>query len=275
MKYLVGLINFLFYKKLSTILLKYHPFSNFRPLLEGRRDLHSKSPKSAGPQDVARISFSTVDFRSNHAQPNTAPSSPTVTTHSNFTPPISQTTAFSLSVPYHNNHPNHHPSPISLTPSSVSSLSAFSPFSGVPHLQPHHVPPLIPPPGTGSSQAMAAIAASAIAAAAAASYSPKSPFTVSQAGANSGYPTPPTELNSAYPWTPTALSALSAFPTPFSPVMPISPLPFTSTAMLSPAPSHPSSTNSSREELGSSGEDAKRRYVNDMHHFYTPLIINK
>ena len=233
-----------------------------RPLLEGRRDLHSKSPKSAGPQDVARISFSAVDFRSNHVQPNTAPSSPTVTTHSNFTPPPSQTTAFSLSVPYHNSHHNHHPSPISLTPSSVSSLSAFSPFSGVPHLQPHHVPPLIPPPGTGSSHAMAAataMAASAIAAAAAASYSPKSPFTVSQAGTNSGYPTPPTELNSAYPWTPTALSGI--FPTPFSPVMPISPLPFTSTAMLSPAPSHPSSTNSSREELplGASGEDAKRR----------------
>ena len=231
-------------------------------MLEGRRDLHSKSPKSAGPQDVARISFSAVDFRSNHVQPNTAPSSPTVTTHSNFTPPPSQTTAFSLSVPYHNSHHNHHPSPISLTPSSVSSLSAFSPFSGVPHLQPHHVPPLIPPPGTGSSHAMAAataMAASAIAAAAAASYSPKSPFTVSQAGTNSGYPTPPTELNSAYPWTPTALSGI--FPTPFSPVMPISPLPFTSTAMLSPAPSHPSSTNSSREELplGASGEDAKRR----------------
>ena len=143
-------------------------FHHFRPLLEGRRDLHSKSPKSAGPQDVARISFSAVDFRSNHAQPNTAPSSPTVTTHNDFTPPPSQTTAFSLSVPYHNSHHNHHPSSFSLTPTSVSSLSAFSPFSGVPHLQPHHVPPLIPPPGTGSSHAMAAataMAASAIAAA--------------------------------------------------------------------------------------------------------------
>ena len=230
-------------------------------MLEGRRDIHSKSPKSAGPQDVARISFSAVDFRNSHAQPNTAPSSPTVTSNNDFTSPPSQTTAFSLSVPYHNHH-NHHPSSFTLTPSSASSLSAFSPFSAVPHLQ-HHVPPLIPPPGSGSSHAMAAataMAASAIAAAAAASYSPKSPFTVSQAGTNSGYPTPPTELSSAYPWaSPTALSGI--FPTPFSPVMPISPLPFTSTAMLSPAPSHPSSTNSSREELplGASGDDAKRR----------------
>merc|ERR1712223_157268 len=75
-----------------------------RPLLEGRRDIHSKSPKSAGPQDVARISFSAVDFRNSHVQPNTAPSSPTVTSNSDFAPSPSQTTAFSLSVPYHNNH---------------------------------------------------------------------------------------------------------------------------------------------------------------------------
>ena len=233
----------------------------FRPLLESRRDIHTKSPKSAGPHDVARISFPAVDYRNSHAQPNTAPSSPTVTSSSNSISPPTQTTAFSLSVPFHNH--NHHPSALTLTPSSASSLSAFTPFSTVPHLQPHPVPPLIPPPGSGSSHAMAAataMAASAIAAAAAASYSPKSPFTVSQAGSNSGYPTPPTELSSVYSWaSPTALSGM--FPTPFSPVMPLSPLPFTSTAMLSPAPSHPSSTNSSREELplGANSEDAKRR----------------
>ena len=207
-------------KKIYLTLILILGYSNFhiffRPLVEIRRELHSKSPKSVGsfspfeghPQLYQHHNFSIESFRLS-------------STGGNHTAPCSPLNSGPSRLSFH--HSSTQPSTLVLTPSSATSSSAFTHFP-VP-------PPLIP-------AALAAV------------YAPKSPYL--SAGAN-GFPTPPTELHSPFQWaSPSALA--SVLNTPFSPGLPLSPLPFSTSSLLSPAPSsYPSSTNSSREDLPHNG----------------------
>lgn len=192
-------------------------FFFFRPLVEIRRELHTKSPKSVG-------SFSPFEGHAQlYAHHNFSIDSIRLSsTGGNHTAPCSPLSSAPPRLPYHSSGL---PSTLVLTPSSATSSSAFTHFP-VP-------PPLIP-------AALAAV------------YAPKSPYL--SAGAN-GFPTPPTELHSPYPWASPSALANVLNNTPFSPGLPLSPLPFSTSSLLSPAPSsYPSSTNSSREDLPIGGQ---------------------